>query len=42
MQVISSFVLSHHIEHNGGNRILNEYHINEINYFKILLLYKMT
>jgi hypothetical protein len=26
---------------NGENRILNEYHIGEINHFKILLLCKM-
>jgi hypothetical protein len=29
MQVRSSFVLSHHVEHNGENIILNKYHMNE-------------
>jgi hypothetical protein len=29
MQVSSSFVLSHRIEHNRQNRFLNEYHISE-------------
>jgi hypothetical protein len=35
------FYLSHRIEHKGKNRILNGYHMIEINYFKILLLCKM-
>jgi hypothetical protein len=26
---------SHHIEHNGENKILNKYYISEINYFKV-------
>jgi hypothetical protein len=30
------------IEHNSENESLNRYHISEINYFKVLLLYKMT
>jgi hypothetical protein len=35
------FYLSRRIEHKGKNRILNGYHMIEINYFKILLLCKM-
>jgi hypothetical protein len=34
-------LLFHHTEHNGENKILNRYYLSEINYFKILLLYKM-
>jgi hypothetical protein len=34
-------LLSHHIKHNGENRILNKYHMSEVNYFKILLLCEM-
>jgi hypothetical protein len=32
---------SHYVEHNGENRILNRYHMREINHFKVLLLCKM-
>jgi hypothetical protein len=32
---------SHRVEHNCENRILNRYHISEINYFKVLLLCEM-
>jgi hypothetical protein len=35
------FYSSHHVEHNGENRILNLYHPSEINHFKILLSYEM-
>jgi hypothetical protein len=38
MQVRSNFV---HLEHNGENKILNEYNTTEINHFKVLLLCKM-
>jgi hypothetical protein len=31
------FYSSHHVEHNGENRILNLYHPSEINHFKALL-----
>jgi hypothetical protein len=41
MQVKYSFVPSHRVEHNGENRILNGYHMNEINHSKVLLLCKM-
>jgi hypothetical protein len=30
------FCSSHHIEHNGENGILNEYHMREINHFVIM------
>jgi hypothetical protein len=40
MQVRSIF-LSHRVEHNGENMILNGYHMIEINHFKILLLCKI-
>jgi hypothetical protein len=42
MQSEILFCSSHHVEHNGENRILNEYHMSEINHFKVLLLYKMV
>jgi hypothetical protein len=29
---------SHRIEHNGKNKILNGYHMNEINHFKVLFI----
>jgi hypothetical protein len=32
------FCSSHRVEHNRENRILNRYHMSEINYFKVLLL----
>jgi hypothetical protein len=35
------FCLSHHIEHSSENKILNGYHMSEINYFKVLLLCEM-
>jgi hypothetical protein len=35
------FYSSHRVKHNSENRILNEYHMIEINYFKVLLLCKM-
>jgi hypothetical protein len=41
MQVRSNFCSSHYIEYNGENRILNGYHMSEINNFKVLLLFKM-
>jgi hypothetical protein len=34
MQVRSSFILFRHVEHNGENRILNGYHMIEINQLK--------
>jgi hypothetical protein len=35
------FCSSHRLEYNGENRILNGYHMSEINHFKILLLCKI-
>jgi hypothetical protein len=34
-------LLSHGVEYNDENKILNGYHMSEINYFKVLLLCKM-
>jgi hypothetical protein len=39
MQVILK--VCYYVEYNGENRILNGYHMSEINYFKVLLLCKM-
>jgi hypothetical protein len=35
------YIFSSHVEHNDENKILNGYHMSEINYFKVLLLCKM-
>jgi hypothetical protein len=33
------FCSSRQVEHNGENKILNRYHINDINYFKVFINY---
>jgi hypothetical protein len=39
--LVRSRFLSHRVEHNNERGILNRYHMSELNYFKVLLLWKM-